>query len=260
MNLLVESVARVLRPLIRVLIARGVRYPELCDWIKVHYLTVAERDFQLDGKRVTDSRLHVLTGLQRKDIKALRARQADPTTTPQSAGPVARVIATWLADIEQGGAQSMPRLGDAPSFEALVARVSRDIHARTIQDELVHQGLARVEGDDLRLIADAYVPSDDDPALLAYLGANLGDHAEAAVSNVQTSDAPFFERAVHYNHLTPAAISELDALSRDMMGDALQTLNARAAELQARDRAGRDSTERFRCGAFVFHQPMEPER
>ena len=86
-----------------------------------------------------------------------------------------------------------------------------------------------------------------------YLGTNLGDHATAAVSNVLTpGPAPHFERAVHYNRLTPAAVAELDALSRTLQQQVLEQINARALALQ---RGGQDDPTargRFRCGAYVL--------
>ena len=251
--------ARLMRPVVRVLIARGVRFPEFSDWLKEHYLTVAERFFRLDGKRVTDSRLHLLTGLQRKDIKAIRARIAAPEPAA-SAGPVPRVVALWLAAHSRDGRPvPLPRQGPAPSFEALVADVSRDMHHRTIQDELLRLGLAELDGDMLILTEDAFLPARDDEALLGYFGANLGDHAAASAENVLAAPdpGPHLERAVHYNHLTPEAVDELDALSRKLLVEALSKINASAASLQKRDRRKASATARFRSGAFVYRDKGE---
>ncbi|MEM7744308.1 MAG: DUF6502 family protein, partial [Pseudomonadota bacterium] len=212
--------------------------------------------FALGSKRLTDSRLHVLTGLQRKDIKALRA-EADLPEAP-NAGPVARVLGYWLgADLPD----RLPLRGAPPSFEALVAEVSRDVHPRTIQDELVRLGLADVSDGQIQRTADAFVPAADDDRLLGYLGANLGDHALVAVENVLTAPAqgPNFERAAHYNHLTPEACAELDALSRQLLGEALAALNARAAALQQRDVGQTGAFGRFRVGAYVLTRPFPEE-
>ncbi|MEM7188880.1 MAG: DUF6502 family protein [Pseudomonadota bacterium] len=253
MNPLQIAATRILGPLVRVLISRGVRFSEFNDWAKGVYLAVAERSFRLEEKRVTDSRLHLLTGLQRKDIKALRGRT--PEETAPSAGPLARIIGRWMAEHAKAGEPlPLPRLGPAPSFEALVSAISRDMHPRTVQDELLRLGAAELDGDDIRLTAAALLPSADDEALLGYLGANLGDHAAAAAANVLAApDAgPHFERAVHYNHLSDAALAELEALSRDRLGKALAEINTQAAALQARDRGTEGASGRFRAGAFIY--------
>lgn len=266
MSDLSTALSRILRPLARVLIARGVAFPEFSDWAKSAYLAAAQRHFGVPGKRMTDSRLHLLTGLQRKDIKALR--NAPAPAPPVSAGPLPRVVALWLAthadDTHPDDGprpDPLPLRGPAPSFEALVAGVSRDIHARTVLDELVRLGQARVEDDVVHLLTDGFLPAGDAAALLVYLGANLGDHAEAAAGNVLTAPdpGPHFERAAHYNHLTPSAVAELDALSRQLLTRALGSINARAARLQQRDRGRAGATERFRAGAFLYSETEETD-
>lgn len=259
MNELPAAIARLMRPVIRLLIARGVRFGELSDWLKAAYLSAAERHFRLDGKRLTDSRLHLLTGLQRKDIARLRAAEM-PADAP-SAGPLPRVVALWLARHGDGagGPASLPRQGQAPSFETLVAEVSRDMHPRTVLDELLRLGLARVEDDQVHLAGEAFLPAKDEAAMLGYLGANLGDHAAAAVENMLAApeQGPHLERAVHYNRLTPEAVDELERLSRMLLTETLSKINARAAALQRRDRSKTGADSRFRAGAFVYRSRDE---
>jgi len=246
---------RVLRPLARLLIGRGVGFPVASDWLKRAYLAAAARHFRLDGKRLTDSRLSLLTGLQRKDIKALRAGAEAEDRAPAPGGPVARTVALWLAGhAGADGRAALPLRGPAPSFEALSPRSSRDVHPRTIQDELVRLGLAALDGEHVSLTAEAYLPTADPAGLLAYLGANVGDHLDAAAANVLAAPGPgpHYERAVHYNHLTPASAAELDALARHRLTEALGEINARAAALQRRD-AGQAGAEcRVRIGAYAY--------
>ncbi len=113
--------------------------------------------------------------------------------------------------------------------------------------------------DEVSLVASAFVPARDEAALAEYFGANLGDHASAAVENILVAPepGPFFERAVHYNQLTPEALDELDALVRELQDGALAMLNRRALELQDRDDGAQGATGRFRCGAFVYRSDDE---
>ena len=257
-----DAVKRVLRPLVRLMIVRGVRYPVLGDLLKEVYLEVSSQHFRLKGKRLTDSRVSLLTGLQRKDVKSLRAQidSAPVNTAGSGAGPMPGVLARWMsgepfAD-ENGAARTLARAGPGASFESLVAEVCRDIHPRTVLDELARQGLVECNPDDgsVRLIAPAYLPSRDEEALLGYFGANLGDHAETAVTNVLSAPeaGPLFERAVHYNNLTKDALDELEALAQKLQSGVLRALNTKAAALQGRDADSPLATGRFRCGAFVL--------
>jgi len=247
------ALRRILDPLVRTMIARGMTYNDLSEVLKSAFVARAEADFGLEGKRMTDSRISLLTGLQRRDVRA--HRQGDLEMPRESAGPLPRVIARWLSDQEwldrRGQPRTLDRTGERHSFDALVASISRDMHPRTLLDELARQGAVAIEGDRIALTARSYLPSDDD-AKLGYFGANLGDHAEAASANLSTEEPPYFERAVHYNNLSEKAASALEALARKRQHEVLSELNTEALRLQNEGADDGPLTSRFRCGSFVY--------
>lgn len=251
-----RAIRRVLLPLARLLVARGVRFQAASDWLKEAFVAAATRI--ADGSRLTDSRLSVLTGLQRKDIKAVRARIASGAPASPSAGPLPRLIQNWRGMDEFRGVGGepavLPRAAVAgPSFDGLAATVSTDIHPRSLLDELKRLQLVDDAEDGVRLLAEAYIPASDQTTLLDYLGSNIGDHAEAAAANVLSSGSPpHFERAVHYNGLSAGALCELDELARGLQQSVLEQIAARAAELQDAEADRPDATGRFRCGAFIL--------
>jgi hypothetical protein len=245
------------------MVARDVPFPVLAERLKELYVETSARHFRLGAKRMTDSRISLLTGLQRKDIRAVRARLAvDDAPETQSAGQLPRVVAQWMGagtfTEKSGKPRRLPRTAEeGPSFDSLVAEVSRDVHPRTVLDELVRLGLVEHDEDDcVRLVTSGFVPRRGETELLGYFGANLGDHVEAAVSNLLASPepGPFFERSVHYNQLTSEALEELDVLARRLQQDALSELSARALVLQQRDDGREATTGRFRCGTYIYHE------
>lgn len=255
------AVRRILRPLVRAMIARGLTYPRLIEILKMLYVQEAADHFSLDGKRVTDSRVSLLTGLQRRDIRAHRDGPREEER-PKGMGPIPRVLALWRSDARfqgaDGGPAPLPRQGEGegPSLEALIREVGRDVHPRTILDEMIRLGLARLdaETDLVTLERESLVPSKDEAMLVAYYASNLGDHAEAASANLIAAPepGPFFERAVHYNKLTPEAAARLEAEARARQLALLEELNAKALDAQRASRGEADAIERFRVGAFVY--------
>ena len=263
-----SAFVRILHPLVRVLIARGVGFSILSELLKRVYVDVAERRFGIPRRRMTDSRVSLLTGLQRKDVRTLRSGSGDlAPDNGGSAGPIPRLLARWTAGhpfSADGAPLALKRSGeDGRSFDSLATSISRDVHPRTLLDELLRQGLAQLdpEADTVTLTETAYLPRTDDAAMVGYFGANLGDHGEAAAANLLAAPDPgkFFERAVHYNRLSQASLDELDALAREMQAEALAALNRLALELQDRDEGQPEATGRFRCGAYVFKTPTEQE-
>ncbi|WP_138469748.1 DUF6502 family protein [Poseidonocella sp. HB161398] len=253
------AIERILRPLVRAMIGRGMSYPQLADLLKPIFIEQALRHFGLEGRRMTDSRVSVLTGLQRRDIRNLREQSEAPAGSERGHGPIPRLVALWQGDARfrdpHGAPRALPRASaEGASFESLVAEIGRDVHARTLLDEMVRLGLAVLEGDSIRLVEDSLVPSRDEAMLLGYYAANLGDHAEASAANLLAAPGPgpFFERAVHYNKLSQASLDALEAMARERQLELLKELNAEALRLQRSDIEAGRAAGRIRIGAFVY--------
>ena len=260
------ALARIMRPLARAMISRGLRFSDAAEILKRAFVEAAERDFQLDGKRLTDSRVSLLTGLQRRDVRVFR--EETTSSKLQGAGQLPRVIARWLADPayrnSDDGPATLPRAGPRPSFESLARDVSKDLHPRTVLDELARLGAIAWDEDEDRvtLIRDAFTPSEDEEALLSYFGANLGDHVEAATANLSAAPefGPFLERAVHYNQLTKDSVDALERMSRELQTETLAKINSTALRLQDADAEGGGGAHRFRCGAYVFREEADQQK
>ena len=62
---LITAVRRVLRPFIKLMLAKGITYPFLTEMLKDLYVEVAANDFKIGDKPSTDSHLSLLTGIHR---------------------------------------------------------------------------------------------------------------------------------------------------------------------------------------------------
>ncbi|KIT14993.1 DUF6502 family protein [Jannaschia aquimarina] len=237
----------VLRPLVRLLISRGVTAPRFYRLLKSVYVDVAQASFRIDGKPPTDSRITLLTGVHRRDVRAIL-----------SAGPdgweVARARSAALATVVSRWREIGTPLSRA-QFDDLVEGFSRDIRPRTVLDELLRQGLVERRDDLLHLSPEAVVGPRSDDDRLAFFATNLGDHLAAASQNLEAETPPFLERAVFYNHLTPDAVDRLERHARVELQSLLEDLDARSRQEQ-RDGAGDPAaTERYRLGVYFFREP-----
>ncbi len=257
---LLRALQRLLKPLVRVLIAHGITFPVLTRLLKEVYVDVAERDFPVPGKPQTDSRINLLTGIHRKDVKTLRNRERAAEAPPAVVSRNARMIAIWTGAPdyldERGRPRPLPRNrpGDGgPSFEALVAAVSKDIRSRAVLDEWQRQKLVRIDDDGLvHLNTEAFVPREDFDDLAYYFGRNLRDHIAASGHNLLGQAPPMLERAVYYDKLRPQSVRQLAEEARALGGKALVELNRRAFELAERDEGAEDATERMTFGVYFY--------
>ncbi|MEM0990840.1 MAG: DUF6502 family protein [Pseudomonadota bacterium] len=246
-----------LRPLVRALIAQGVTAPAFYRIIKRVYVEVAEHDFKLDDERQTDSRISMLTGVHRRDVRSFRdADRSADTAAQEKVTTLATVLGRWLASDSTRDADGrplpLPRSGDGANFEALVQAVSKDIRPRTVLDELVRQGLVEVVDGHVHVRADAFLGPSDPDQKIHFFAENVGDHIAAAVDNLLAEEPVFMERAVFYNRLTPGSVDAIEGEAKRLGGAALAELNQLAHARQAADLDAPDGTKRFRFGVFFY--------
>ncbi len=250
------------------MIARGVTLPAAVAALKEVFVAVAARDFRLEGRTLSDSRISLLTGVHRKDVRAIRESE-HPLSSPRAGGLGATAVGRWLGDpayaAGEGRPRTLPRLPpedpSAPSFESLVASISKDVRPRTVLDELVRLGVVAWDQarDEVRLLQEAFVPAGPGDALLGFFRDNLHDHLAAAVGNLLAGpeDGRAFERAVYYNRLRAEDVAALEAEARTLALAAMRHLNSLALERQQAARGDSAAQERFRFGAF-FHREADP--
>lgn len=255
--------ARVLRPLVRLALAHQIGLHALVELLKRLLVEEAASAVQAAGGKATDSRIHTLTGVHRKDVR--RLRRVAPATAASKIGEEsigARLIARWTADERFLNNRRRPRVlalrrarADAPpSFEDLVNEVGRqDVRPRAVLEELLRLKVVRMKGNRVALNEAAFVPTEGFEEKLFYLGLNTGDHAAAAVFNLTGGRPPMLERSVHYDALREASVSELETLARAEGMRLLQMLNRRALALQRRDR-NQNGRQRFNAGVFFYRE------
>jgi hypothetical protein len=263
-NELQAPLQRILRPLVRLLIRSGVTYPALADLLRQLYVQIAERDFALPGKSQTDSRVSLLTGIHRKEVSKLRGVGTPVSDVPTAVSRSSTIISKWLSSPQMTDADGrplpLPRISkdpDTPSFESLVASVTRDMRPRAVLDDWLSQGLVTIdEAGDIHLSDSAFVPRAGGDALAYYFGRNIHDHVAAAVANVEGNGPRFMERAVHYDGLTEQQSAELEAFSRKLATEALTKTN-REASRTVGDRSG--GKWRWIFGVYVFREKAVDE-
>ncbi len=257
---LVSAVKRVLRPLVGLLLDHNLTYTWLSGILKSIFVEVAEREFRLPGKDQTDSRITLLTGVHRKDVRRLRREPAADEAPPASIYLGAQLVALWISDDRflhrAGDPRPLPRRRQddgQPSFEDLVTSVSKDIRPRAVLDEWLRLQAVEVDDQDrVCLKVEAFVPSKGFDELAYYFGRNLHDHMAAARHNVQGGEPPFLERSVYYDELSLDSVKALAALSEKEGMKALKTLNRRARQLQNRDRESPHAQHRMNFGIYFF--------
>ena len=239
-----RAVEKLLRPLVGLLLEHGLTYIWLTGVLKRIYVDVADKEFALDGKKQTDSRITLLTGVHRKDVRRFRQSPLEEAPPPASVYLGAQLVALWTSDkrfLATGGIpKALPRQSrddSGVSFEDLVTSVSKDIRPRAVLDEWMRLGVVEIDDSDrVHLKQEAFIPSQGFDEKAFYLGRNIHDHLAAARHNVQGNTSPHMERGVYYDDLTPDSVNKLSVLAELEGMQALKKVNSRARRLQNRDK------------------------
>ena len=256
-----------MRPLVRLMLRKGVTYTVFADLLKEVFVDVADREFRLDDKAPSDSRISLLTGVHRKDVRRLRTEDDTASMAlPENITLGAQLVNAWTSNPPfckaAGQALPLPRLasvGGDVSFDALVAQVSTDIRARVVLDEWLRLGVVRLDEQDcVHLEAQAFVPQKGFDEKAAYLAHNLHDHASAAVHNLTAQGQPFFERSVHYDALSPASVEVLRETVASEGMQALLGFSRLAADLENGDLSSLDPRQRITIGLYFYTEPNSP--
>jgi hypothetical protein len=248
---------RVLRPLVRLLIHAGVTFPAFADLVRKVYVSIAVEEFSIGEKQQTDSRVTLLTGVHRKEVRRLRSGGEPDLTIPADLSLTSQVLARWLGspDFTDEDGQPLPlaRIGTEVSFETLVASVTKDMRSRAVLDDWLERGLVMIDDRDrVRLLAAALIPRAGDDHQLYYFGRNLHDHLAAAAANVMGHAPPFLERAVHYDGLRQQDALHLQGLSQKLAMTALKSANREAQKAIA---SGDKGNWRWNFGLYVYVEP-----
>lgn len=262
-QLLLEALEAVLVPLARLAVARGLPFAQAEELFKRAYVRAAREARRTTGAATSRdvSQVSVATGLSRREVTRISG-DLQPMAV-QRPSPATQLFTRWISSKRlrdaQGRPRPLPRSGRAPSFDSLAASVTRHVHPRSLLDELCRLGLVEVS-DDGRIVtplADRVVPRPDDERLLGFLGANVGDHLAASVSNVMHKDRRHVEQALFTDELSAESARALDELARAQWRALAASIVPELERLIAEDQAlGRRTDHRARLGLYGYHEPL----
>ena len=193
-----------LKPLIRLMISQGVTHAEFSETTKEVFVEVALRHFE-SGEKINKSRIAVLTGLTRKDVKNVIDKALEPGAKEKTYSRPERVLTGWFSDPAYTGPYGIPLElpyetsdPEAPSFVNLVKTYSGDMAPRQMLSELVRSGsILELEGR-YKALRRNYEPAALSPELINRLG-EIGYRVfSTAAKNIEKAEqgSGYFDRLV----------------------------------------------------------------
>ena len=259
-NALFAAILRILRPLIRILLRNGIPYRTFADLAKWLYVDVARSGFSIEGRKQTDSRVSIITGLSRKEVGRLKKEvQASDEEALFRYNRAARVIAGWVKDRRFLDRKKNPKLlsleGTEATFGDLVKAYGGDVPSRAVLDELMSVSAVRMKKDGrIELLSSAFLPSGDEPAMLSILGTDTAHLIDTIDHNISHSrDGRRFQRKVAYDNVPVEAAEKFRSLSAEKAQQLLESLDRWLARHDRDSNPSVDGTGKKKVGLGVYY-------
>ena len=258
---LLAAMGHLLKPFAKLGLAKGVPIQAVEELIRHAYVDAAKQACEGDNPERLTSRISTMTGLTRREVG--RIQQSPVPELPATRSAATDLLTHWTSQPSYLDKKKKPlaiaRQGEAPSFEALAANVTKDVHPRSLLAEMIRLNLVthRKATDTVELLEDVFVPNDDWPQMVGFLGVNVGDHLEAAVTNVLGDGHQHFEEALLADELSAESVIEAKALISAQWHHLITTLGPALQALMDADKAAnRPQDQAIRIGLYSLAKAM----
>jgi hypothetical protein len=207
-----------LRPIALLLLKGGMTWREFSELSKSVFVSVATDEFGIGGRPTNVSRVSILTGISRKEVKRQRdLLQAEAPAASSKTTDATRLLSGWYQDPDyldpSGDPLPLPLEGANPSFRSLFEVYGGDTPEQTLYKELLNAG--SIERDDAGRVVAArryHMPGRLDEGGVRFFGTNLFDHASTLANNIGGDAAPrWLEGFAVDDRIDPAAVEEFRA-------------------------------------------------
>jgi hypothetical protein len=179
-------------PIARFLLRNGVGYREFAEIGKLAFVQVASDEYGIRGRKTNMSRVAVMTGLTRKEVRRVRDRltESNWSLDPQLSRPGV-VLSHWFTDPDFATPGGRPRAlpldaeqGQA-SFASLVKKYGGDIPPGAMLKELERAGCVRSDGrGNWHVVRREFSPGGTDTFLIQRFGECIHDLADTMAHNM----------------------------------------------------------------------------
>jgi len=161
-----SSFQLVLRPIVKILLRYGIGFSEFAESVKTVYVDIGSSEFGIRGRPTNISRVAVMTGLTRKEVRRLRTKiEGGEDSVVVKSTPITEILHRWHSEDEfldsQGRPATLPFSGDHSSFSSLVKQFGGDVPAGAMRTELRRVGSVELnDKGELSVKLRSFWPSD----------------------------------------------------------------------------------------------------
>jgi hypothetical protein len=263
-----DAIEELLRPLMPVVLSYGVTPNDVGQVLKTLYLETLTERLREQGRPPSAARLALMAGLNRGEVEALLARQAQRhqqrNRSTHKLDQLSGLLAMWHDDSRFGTPYGAPLdLSLQPernfkTFKELIDAGAPGSDQSLVLDELAAAGCVEIHANKfVRCISRTFVPSGVDVSRIARLGRYVGAmNSNFAHNLLRKPDQPaYFERVV--TTVDPVASAFRDKVLSYLHTAALPFLEQMDRWLESEETDSHDPAG-MRCGVCMFFFEERP--
>src|SRR6516162_6878408 len=263
---ILDALERLLDPIVLLLLKSGITWREFADLAKVKFVQVATKEFGIRGRPTNASRVAILTGIDRRDVRKLRAVSSEPqVSAPGFMSKPTQVLDGWFHDPDFRAASGEPHdlqvsEGD-DSFAALVRRYVPGIpHVAMIKELRGVGAIEELPDGRLRALKRNYIPRELTDNQIRLWGSVLEDVGTTLEHNLmrKPTERPRFERRALSLTVERKALPEFEAFVAAEGQAFLERIDDWLASRQV-DNTGSTPMQAIRLGVGMY-EILDEER
>jgi len=267
-NKILKALFVALKPITRTLLRAGVGYREFSDIAKAAFIDEATIEYGLRGRPTNISRVAVMTGISRKEIRKIRENGLDSLIDyTVSISPGALVLQHWHTDIEYSDKDGNPVVIDFEngdiSFTSLVRKYAGDIPAGAMRTELKRIGAIRVlEDGTLMVLKREFVPPGLDDRLALGFDSIIQSAAETLAHNCnpENKDDLSFQQIWGVTTIDPSYFPEVKKVARARLTEFGRSFDDYLSKLEQPLDSGNISGREVGIGLYYYELPPNKDK
>lgn len=208
-----------LRPVASLLLKCGMTWKEFASVSKSVFVQAATEEYGIRGRPTNVSRVSILTGISRKEVKRQRELLQRPdTSVTTKTTDATRLLSGWHQDPDYQDADGQPLVlamtGAEPNFASLFAAYGGDTPQQTLIKELRSAHSIVLDANGCLIAKTRYhMPVAMTDGNIRFFGTSLYDHAHTLNNNVAggADTTRRFERFAADDQIDPASVAAFKA-------------------------------------------------
>ena len=251
----------VLRPIARALLKAGIGYREFAEISKTAFVDVAGKDYGLRGRPTNISRVAVMTGLTRKEVRRVRDKmECGEAIELAKLAPMSQVMHRWFTENEYTAENGSPRVlnfdSGEPTFAGLVKKFGGDIPPGAMRTELKRIGvIEELESGQIRPLSRSVVGLENHDKLLRGLVHVVYPAAVSLNHNISANGKN--DTWVHMSAFTQSVnqhdLGRIRRVCSDKASALIESVDDLLAAYETLSESGPDSEDSKAVGVGVFY-------